>query len=210
MRPDLNYIIEKFDYYNNLCFEGKLKRPVIRLNTRKAALGLTRVVDKSIEISVRMDLPEEEYIDTLVHEMIHYYILSNNLVDDSPHGTLFKKIMNEITEKYGIKITINFDPTDEELVKTHTRPRFVCVASFDDGQVGLSVVAKNKLFQLWGIIPQLKGVEEARWYVSDRAIFGKFPVQVSPGFVVVDENKINHYLTGAKELENDGKVIKVK
>ena len=84
MRPTLDYIIEKFDYYNQLCFDGKLQRPPIFLNTRYSTMGQTGgmgEIDKDgklhwselrIEISVRRDLPEYEYIDTLVHEMIHY------------------------------------------------------------------------------------------------------------------------------------------
>ena len=118
MRPTLQYIIEKFDYYNKLCFSGQLQRPPIRLNTRYSTMGITKGKqridsnglpywsDLSIEISVRRDLPEYEYIDTLVHEMIHYYIFSNNLVDDSPHGTLFRRKMDEITQKYGKKYYI--------------------------------------------------------------------------------------------------------
>ena len=222
MRPSLDYIIDKFDYYNALCFDGKLSRPPIRLNTRLAALGITRSVpvfdsqgcivsnDLSIEISVRLDLPEEEYIDTLVHEMIHYYIMSNNMNDDSPHGTLFRSKMKEITDKYGIKITIRLDPTDEELVMMRSHPRCVCVVTFCDGRVGIAVVARNKLFRFWNIFSLINGVEETRWYVSDRAIFGKFPVSVSPCLKFMDADKVHHYLTGALELENDGSCIKTK
>ena len=221
MRPTLDFIIERFDYYNQLCFDGKLQRPPIRINTRYAEMGVTKsevVLDEngksysirhSIEISVRRDLPEYEYIDTLVHEMIHYYILSNHLKDDSPHGTLFRKKMEEITNKYGIRITIAFDPSDEEMVNTRTRQRFVCVADADDGHVLFAVVARNVLFQLWDSIPQMKGISNVHWYVSDRQIFEKFPVAGSPRLIYIDADKIHHYLTGAQELENTGKVIRV-
>ena len=126
MRPTLDYIIEKFDYYNQLCFDGKLKRPPILLNTRYSAMGQTGGVGEidengkihwselRIEISVRRDLPEYEYIDTLVHEMIHYYIMSNDMEDDSPHGRLFRQKMEEITNKHGIRITIQYDPSEDD------------------------------------------------------------------------------------------------
>lgn len=222
MRPTLQYFIEKFEFYNQLCFGGKLTIPPIRLNTRKAIMGVTKGqchIDErgnghweniSIEISVRMDLPEYEYIDTLVHEMIHYYIMSNNMTDDSPHGSLFRAKMEEITRKHGIRITIAFEPSEEELVKTKTRYRYVCVAEDVDGQMYFAVVARNKVFDFWEMLPQIERMKEVHWYLSDRAIFDKFPVAVSPRLMLIDADKIHHYLTGAMELENTGDVIKVK
>jgi hypothetical protein len=222
MRPTLEYIIEKFDYYNQLCFDGKLKRPPILLNTRYAELGITKQQlihnddgtcqwsDPWIEISVRQDLPEYEYIDTIVHEMIHYYIVSNGLKDDSDHGTIFCQKMKEITEKYGIRITITYNPTEDEQIATKTRDRFICVANGTDGHTYFAVVAKNKLFRFWDIIPQIEGVSEVHWFVSDRRIFEKYPVAVSPSLMYIDAGKIHHYLTGARELENTGVLIREK
>lgn len=222
MRPTLKYIKEKFDYYNKLCFDGKLAMPPIKLNMRYAQMGITKYKsnlspqghihndDFSIEISVRRNLPEEEYIDTLIHEMIHYYIAFNNIVDDSPHGTIFRQKMNQIIRENGVKITIAFDPSDEYLVNSFTRSRYVCVADLEDERMGIAVVAKNKLFQLWETIDKLEGIRKVCWYVSNRAIFEKYPVMVSPGLIIEDADKIHHYLTGAKELVNDGEVIKIK
>lgn len=222
MRPTLDYIKEKFDFYNKLCFDGTLPMPPISLNLRYGQMGVTSFrleknrdgkwhhTDLSIEISIRLDLPEEEYIDTLVHEMIHYYLAYNDIFDDSPHGTEFCRKMQSITEKHDIKITIAFDPSDEYLVNKISRIRYVCVLEFNDQRMGLAVVAKNKLFELWQLMPKVNGVRNVRWFVSNRAIFEQFPVCVSPGFCIVDADKVHHYLTGAKELQNDGKVIRVK
>lgn len=222
MRPSLDYIKEKFEFYNKLCFDGKLPMPPIKLNMRYGQMGITkfqiiqtsdgniRLENISIEISIRQDLPEEEYIDTIVHEMIHYYIAYNNIIDDSPHGTVFMEKMNHIMNTYGIRVTIAFDPTDEYLVNSITRPRYVCVSEFEDGRMGLGVVAKNKIFQIWHLMSQMPGVKDVRWYVSNRAIFGKFPVMVSPNVIIIDSDKIHHYLTGAKELMNNGTTITIK
>lgn len=222
MRPTLEYIKEKFDFYNRLCFDGTLPVPPIGLNMRYGEMGITRFrtvveqderysnTDFSIEISIRRDLPEEEYIDTLVHEMIHYYIAYNNIEDDSPHGTVFHQKMHEITNAYGIRITIAFNPSDEYLVNSITRIRYVCVADFEDGRMGLAVVAKNKMFALWHLMEEIDGVNKVSWYVSNRAIFERYPVSVSPELFIEDADKIHHYLTGAKELANDGKTIKMR
>lgn len=222
MRPSLEYIKEKFDYFNKLCFEGKLPIPPIRLNMRYGEMGLTRFrrtvtpegllhyEDISIEISIRRDLPEEEYIDTLIHEMIHYYIAVNDIIDDSPHGKVFCNMMNYITKKFGIGISIAFTPDEEYLVNTISHLRYICVADFEDERMGIAVVAKNKIFELWEIFPLLKGVKEVRWYISNRSIFEKFPITVSPRLIIVDADKIQHYLTGAQELYIEGNKIKVK
>lgn len=213
MRPTVTYLRNKFDYYNKLCFDGTLPQPIIRLNTRYCVMGITKFENTrekiSIEISVRRDLPEMEYIDTLLHEMIHYYIIYNGINDDSPHGKQFKSIMHEISTKYGIKISLCFEPSEEELVKTHSRIRFICVANLVNDNVGFAVVAKNKVWQFWDMIPRMKKVKSVKWFISDRAIFESFPVIVSPKLFIIKADKIHHYLTGAKELVKSNNIIKV-
>lgn len=124
MRPSVTELQQMFDYYNDLCFGGKLVRPEIRLNRRKRSMGLTVVRTdcltqrKSIhiEVSVLNDLPREEYIDTLVHEMIHYHIFSSNLEDDATHGSLFRSIMGRINTECGVKVTLRYKASDEDLL----------------------------------------------------------------------------------------------
>lgn len=223
MRPTLQQVKEKFDFYNKLCFDGKLPTPPIKLNMRYEEMGVTKAhavyhedgsityENLSIEISVRRDLPEIEYIDTLVHEMIHYYIFVNNLQDTSTHGKIFRAKMKEITDKYGIRITIAFDPKEEELIETKSdRYRYICVLDFDDERLGVAVVARGKIFEFWKLFPQLNHIREVKWYASNRAIFELFPTTVSPSYTNIDADKLQHYLTGAVELENTGKVIRPK
>lgn len=222
MRPTLDYITERFDYFNRLCFGGQLRRPPIKLNTRHASMGLTRGrlttdedgkshwEDLRIEISVRHDLPEYEYTDTLVHEMIHYHIMSADLEDDSPHGTLFRQKMEEISRQHGIRITISFDPSEEQMVGTRTRWRYVCTAEATDGHMLVAVVARNKVGLFWNIIPKIEGVSNVRWYASDRQIFEKYPVAVSPRLFCIDADRLHHYLIGAVELENSNGTIRIR
>ena len=115
-----------------------------------------------------------------------------------------------IMDKYGIRITIAFDPSDEEMVNTRTRNRYVVTAESNDGHMLGAVVARNKVFQFWDYIPKMDGVSNVHWYVSDRQIFEKFPVAVSPRLFNIDADKLHHYLTGAKELENTGEIIRFK
>ena len=219
MRPTLRYFEEKFDYYNNLCFGGQLPRPLIKLNQRNTSVGRTcighhyvngqYVREILLEFSIRYDLPEIEYIDTIVHEMIHYYIELNDIQDDSPHGTMFRSIMKDISKKYGVRITIELNEEDEELIARKTdRARYVCVVEDTDGNTSLAVVIRDKVFQYWDLLRQHPDIVQMNWYISDRAIFERFPSRIKPVFVKMDAAKIHNYLFGAVELENTGKVIK--
>ena len=219
MRPSLPYFEEKFDYYNNLCFGGQLPRPRLILTQRRSAVGQTitcistvngkKVESHTLEFSIRYDLPEIEYIDTIVHEMIHYYIRLNHIQDDSPHGTKFRSIMKEISEKYGIRITITCNEDDEALIARQTdRNRYICVIEDQDEQTSFAIVIRDKVFQYWNMSQYIPNLKEVRWYVSNRAIFEKFPARIRPVFIPEDAATIQHYLFGALELENTGEVIK--
>lgn len=220
MRPTLTYFKERFDYYNQLCFDGSLERPIIKLSLRSTGLGVTQQRierdangnetgrDALIEISVRHDLPEVEYIDTLVHEMIHYYIFMNKLQDNAAHGKLFMAKAQEITRKYGIKVTVNYELTDEEQVNARGRNRWVCVAHDDAGNTLMAVVARGKVFELWDAFEQAPDLHDVRWWLSNREIFGTFPLVVSPQLYSVDPSQIESYLIDAQPLIKDGDVIR--
>lgn len=218
MRPTLQYIEDKFDYYNHLCFDGLLPRPVFKLTQRPTKVGCTNiklvqingkyVKQVTLEFSIRYDLPESEYIDTIVHEMIHYYISINNMNDDSPHGTFFRSMMNDISEKYGIRITITYDEEEEALIARETdRNRYICVIEGED-DYKFAIVFRDKLFQYWEQIPRLPGVKHVRWYVSNRAIFERYPSRIRPCFFSLAPDKVQSYLHGALELENTGTIIR--
>lgn len=161
MRFTIPYIEKKFEEFNQQMFADKLPKPVFELSNAKTFLGLCvsqkrKLANGDIEqynfrlrFNTRIDLEAELMEDIIiVHEMIHYYIAYNNIIDDSPHGTVFMQKMNHIMNTYGIRVTIAFDPTDEYLVNSITRPRYVCVSEFKDGRMDLGVVAKNKIFQI--------------------------------------------------------------
>lgn len=212
MRPTQDQVNKWFDRYNILCFEGKLPRPQIKLNTRYGVMGLTkycvvsypngetRCTDISIEISIRRDLPEQEYIDTIIHEMIHYYIAYNNLKDNAPHGVLFQQIMQNIINRHGIKITQSYNPDEDVLVNTIGRYRYICTAQTKDGYMWMSVIARNKVLGVWTALEDDDRFINIRWYISDREIFSQFPVSVTLRLMCIEPEKLKKYLTGAKEI----------
>ena len=61
-----------------------------------------------LRINTRFDLPEELIQDTILHEMIHYYIAVNHLRDTSSHGRLFRQEMKRINNEANRHITISY------------------------------------------------------------------------------------------------------
>lgn len=222
MLPTIKFIQERFDYFNGLCFDGKLPIPRIGLNNRATSAGLTHYKKKRnlfgktkfydiwIEISTRLDLPQEEFDKTIVHEMIHYYILHNNLHDDSPHGRIFRAKMKELNDKYGLNIGIRFNASDELMIRTVTTTRYVFVGELKEGSVGMTVVAKSRIFEIWDFFEKSDMFVSRRWYASNRAIFQKYPAAQKPKLYHIDAGKMQDYLTGAVELERNGDIIQRK
>ena len=219
MRPSVIELQQMFDQYNDICFEGKLVRPEIRLNRRKRSMGLTVVrTDRMtrrksihIEISVLNDLPREEYIDTLVHEMIHYYIFSNNLKDNATHGRLFCSIMERINRECGVKVTVRYKASEEDLMLPGPHWRHFCVARLRDGRTAISVVGVSKLFEFWdGLRTFFPDIIELKWYVSRIRALDSYPLARTPKLYKIDQDRLALYLQHSFELENTGKSIRMK
>lgn len=215
MRPTISYLTERFNYYNNLCFDGVLPEVPIRLIDRKGCMGRTVCFADScsgaksflIEISVRFDLPEAEYIDTLVHEMIHYYIQYSGLIDNAMHGSLFQSIMNKIVTTYGIRVTIAYNPGPEEHPVGRIRWHYVCVIGLPDDNVGLCIVAKNKVFDTWHILDAATNIRFFEWYVTCDPFFEAFPTVVSPRPLIVEKGLLYRHLLNASRLKMNGNRI---
>ena len=105
MKADRQYIEKKFEEFNRQMFAGKLPPIPIELSDAKSFLGQwvfkirrtlfgkTEKYDFRLRINTRIDLPEQDIEDTIIHEMIHYYIGVNQLKDTSAHGQIFRQIV---------------------------------------------------------------------------------------------------------------------
>lgn len=67
--------------------------------------------DFKLQISTQIDLSECELEDTIIHEMIHYYIGVHQWRDTSAHGRLFRQMMNDINERFGRQVTVSHQST---------------------------------------------------------------------------------------------------
>ena len=135
MRPTVEYIQERFDEYNVLYFNGSLPPLPVKLSNARTFLGKLcykkqrtwflgpyRYSDFVLRINTRMDMPEELVHDTILHEMIHYFIAVNQLRDTRTHGRLFRREMARINRAGNHHITISYRPNEAERAQLLINP----------------------------------------------------------------------------------------
>lgn len=120
MRATLPYIKQKFDNFNQQIFAGKLPPVPIRLSHAKTFLGKCtfkkrirhtgeiECYDFRLHINAAIDMPESLLEDTLIHEMIHYFIGFKQWKDRSAHGPIFRNIMHEINTHHNRNLSISY------------------------------------------------------------------------------------------------------
>ena len=217
MKPTIDYIARKFQEFNTLMFGGKLKMPPMQLSRARTFVGQcaakkrrtllhgTQLFDFRLKFSICFDLPEREWEDTIIHEMIHYYIFDKKLKDTSTHGRLFRSMMATINETYKRHITISHNPTEEEMSqlagekkKTHV----VVVVKFADGKTGVKNLPadENKIGLFNKRLHTIKEVVSAKYYLSDNTYFNRIPCSVAFRFCIVKEDELDQYLKDAKTI----------
>lgn len=201
------YIQGKFDEFNTRFFDGKLPPLPIRLSNARTFLGqlaykrkrnlLGREVkyDFVLKISTCVDLPEEEVEDTIIHEMIHYYIGVNQLRDTSAHGQLFRRIMNEINEKGGRHITVSYKLSKEQreaAVDKRPKQHVVAIAELTDGRTGLKVLPMNRrsVTHFRNNVMRIRGVRKVDFYITIHPYFNRYPCSSAIKLHIVDRNEI--------------------
>ena len=155
MNADIAYVQEKFREFNRRMFDGKLPEPPMAVTNAKTYLGVCafrkhrkwngklEYSDFKIRISKRFDLPQEEIDDTIIHEMIHYWIGLYSPADMPGHSPLFRKMMKEINQRFDRNIRVSHRLSAEQLEQTiDNRPKKHVVARvmLKDGRIGIKVI----------------------------------------------------------------------
>lgn len=216
MIPTKEYIEQKFAEYNNLMFGGKLAPLPIRLGNAKSYLGLCtykkqrvlfgkpRFYDFKLRFNTRYDLPEDILEDTIIHEMIHYYILSNQMHDTSAHGRIFRQIMHDINARHGRKVTISHRNT-QDMTDTSgcQRPKLrnIAVVKFRDGRTGIKVLPNIQARIQYYCRNVLKNpeIESVTLHQSTNPFFGKYPSSAALKVYFLEDNRIQEELGNGKK-----------
>ncbi|MBR1716787.1 MAG: SprT-like domain-containing protein [Paludibacteraceae bacterium] len=203
MIPTIPYIQSRFDEFNARYFNGSLPPVPIKLSHAKGFLGkLTftrrkqglfrgyRNEDFVLRINARIDLPEELVQDTILHEMIHYYIAVNNLKDSSTHGALFRREMARINAEGGRHITVSHRLTETERAQAVVhKTRMVAVVHFKDGKTGVKMVPNRREYVLYWQRMALRrfAIDKIEWHLTDDDYFAKFPSSVAMKIYLIED-----------------------
>lgn len=214
MTPTVGYLEERFDTFNRMCFDGALPRIPIKLSSARSFIGrlqyrpirdwrgkVVRHEDFVLRISTRYDLPEAEVEDTLIHEMIHYWIAFNGIRDTSTHGHVFRAKMKEINGKHGRHLTISHKSTPEELDRDQrVTIHYFCVSQLADGRTALTVAASTRIRAIQRTFQWSPSVRSTAWYSSEDPWFNRFPRCRSPKLFPVEPAELAPHLEGASPL----------
>lgn len=179
-----------FRQFNADYFGDELPVPRLALSTARTRLGtmsckcirrLTRRVytDFTIRISTYYDCTEKEYQETLLHEMIHYYITYKHIPDTSSHGQVFREMMRRLNSQYGWHISVSSTMHGHRLNDTAAARRvctYVVLAIVaKDGTRMLSVVSPRSARKIDIMARAVDTISDHRWYMTQDDFFRDFP-----------------------------------
>ena len=225
MKATVPYIEQKFEEFNRQMFGGKLPKIPVELSdaktflgqcvfkTRRKPFGKTELYDFRLRINTRIDLPELEIEDTIIHEMIHYYIGYNKLEDVSSHGPLFLGIMNEINRKFGRHLTVSHRSTKEQreqLQDKRSHYHVIAVVTFHDGRTGVKVLPRvlRSILYYYNNVLANKEIASIHLYMSNNVFFNRYPNSSALKVHFLEADEINKQLAGAEKMACDGKSIR--
>lgn len=185
-------------------FIGQYKAQV-----RTDASGRREHYNHVLRFSTAFDLPEEEIEDTLIHEMIHYFIAYNGLTDRSAHGPLFKALMNSINENHGRHIGISRRTTGRELSEargTKAKWHVVAILHFTTGELGVKVLPRviPKIIDYYKGMTAAPNIRKTDLYLHNDPYFNRFPTSVGRRCHAISTEEIKLHLRGAHTLEVKG------
>ena len=179
-----------FKQFNADYFGDELPVPRLALSKARTRLGTmacksvrrigrTVYTDFTIRISTYYDCTEREYKETLLHEMIHYYITYKHIRDASSHGPVFRSMMDSLNRRYGWHITVSSsmrgrrltDPAEAARVRTYV----VLALVLDTGERMLSVVNPKAACEVDLMARSTRRIVDHRWYMTQDAFFSTYP-----------------------------------
>lgn len=223
MKPTLAFLQQKFDEYNRLIFSGQLPRVRFFESHAKRYLGqcITHhsrsrdgrsvLTEYRLRFSTVWDLPQAEWEDVLIHEMIHLSLNVNGLRDSTPHGTRFRSEMSRINRDYGRHVTISHRSLAPVGGRAASLPRAHVVAHvrMHNGRHGIKVLPRveQRIVDYYARVFASPEVANVNLYMVRDAYFDRFPNSSALYVHFLPEDEILAHLEQAELMQCDGRRI---
>ena len=221
MIASIPFLEKRFETFNHAYFADSLAPVPIKLSRARRSLGACTYKkrrklfgkeeywDFCIRISTQFDLPEEELEDILLHEMIHYEILSRQLRDTSAHGRLFRARMKELNERYGRHITVSHRLTALQrgpVADSKPTWRVVARVQMKDGRTGVKglprIEQRIKAYRR-GLMHSGE-VLSVEFFWSDDPWFARFPKSSALNVFFPNDPDIDSHFSSAAAIVRSG------
>lgn len=202
MQIDILWMRDNFLAFNARYFNDALPVPRFHAGHSRTRLGSlsfkrsmrwgqTHLYDFTITISNYYDQTEEQFLNVLLHEMIHYSIAHSGTRDSSQHGPTFRNMMEKLN-KDGWNITVTTSTRDMkkagEDIKNTVRKYLVLSIEAADGRLFLSSVNHKFAQSIDQRISQIPDIVHHAWYTTTDPWFETMPrVRTLRGRVVSRE-----------------------
>ena len=172
---------------------------------RRTLLHGTQLFDFRLKFSISFDLPEQEWEDTIIHEMIHYYIGVNGLKDTSAHGQLFRQMMNAINQRFGRKLTITHKATPEQKEQLYNSKKVwhvIALVHFADGRKGLKVLPRirQRIEAYRSTMLRDRRFSRIDLFMSNDPYFNRYPNSSAFNVVMAKEEEFMPHIQQAEPL----------
>lgn len=211
----VEFVSEKFAEYNAAMFAGRLPLPQIELTTAKTFLGqccskVVRLADGRrvhsnfrLRFSTYFDVPQRELEDTVIHEMIHYFITFNGLCDSSTHGEIFKSLMRSLNTTFGRNVSVSHRGDTAKTVAASPRKRHVVArVELTSGKVGFKVLplTGQSINKFVNGIRRSPDLRDLKLYVSTNPFFHHYPSSAALKIHIIDAGLLDTHLADAENL----------
>lgn len=186
----IDWMEEWFKRFDQEYFGGKLPLPELALTRAKTRLGQlafkrasrwgrTKLYDFKLSMSTYYDMTEQQAKSVLLHEMIHYIIGYTGLKDTSPHGVVFRGMMDNLNRKYGWDIRVmtstkGWKVSEQVAEKKKAKgPQTYLMLAIElkDGKFYLSRVNPGFARRIEKQLPMVRELRSHRWYTTQESYF---------------------------------------
>lgn len=221
MRATLDFLNDKFHYFNIEIFNNELPEPLMHITSARSFMGqfkvkssgslLKREVTYHITVSNCYDLDLHILEDIIIHEMIHFLIHVRKMRDTSTHGNIFCALMRDINSRFNRNITVSHRCTRQQLESDKSKSHSImCICTMADGRHLACRVSQSKVFEIHRAFQDWDQVIKEEWYWVYGSYCNRFRRVLTPRLFSIDMEGLTVIESGTK-LEfsevSGGKII---